>query len=514
MCGFQLGKIERSKQITLLKDIRDGSDLENKLIQSKIVILPLNDFPNDLPLVEHDCSSQASTSNPVQSSIHIRQEDNDPDYLEPGQISLNNFSTASQRSTITRPSRSTTIQCRTMENYNFDEEEEEEEEEDGQLSTKEETVNVEKCIVFPSLPEDAEAIRIEILRSHCFHDLMNLYMDEEIVNKNLQVTFLGELGLDGGGLTKELFNIFFIKCESIFFRGEDCLVPYLELSKLNEIDKFVIIGRILQHMLLLTNNLPAKLSRITLMLISKPEKDVNPDILLQELLRYVNPYLRKILKKALKNFMSLTEKENETVQDFFQTNRFFARPSSETLSEQLRIIATEIFIEKSKKRILKIREGVSPAKYADFWNHCDFDVLLDMQTPTATKIVNCLVTDCHLTNEENDILHYFTMYIHCLDKDKLKGLIFLITGSFLMPMHIDIKFNDTVGLSQRPMFSTCTNTITLPKTYANYDDLKNDLNMCLFRGSHGVSYCMTSSVYKHMHAHVCAYVREISNTTI
>lgn len=47
-----------------------------------------------------------------------------------------------------------------------------------------------------------------------------------------------------------------------------------------------------------------------------------------------------------------------------------------------------------------------------------------------------------------------------------------------MPLHIDAKFNDTVRLSQRSMFNTCTNTITLPKTYANYD-LKNDLNMCL-----------------------------------
>lgn len=41
-------------------------------------------------------------------------------------------------------------------------------------------------------------------------------MDEQIVNKNLQVTFLGEIDLDEG-LTKELFNIFFIKCDSIFF---------------------------------------------------------------------------------------------------------------------------------------------------------------------------------------------------------------------------------------------------------------------------------------------------------
>lgn len=339
---------------------------------------------------------------------------------------------------------------------------------------------MEKCfVVLPFLPENAETITIQISRSHCFHDLMNMYMDEQIINKNLQVTFLGEIGLDGGGLTKELFNIFFIKCESMFFRGEDCIVPYLELSKINELDKFVIIGRILQHMLLLTNNIPAKLSRITLMLIAKPERDINSDILLQELLRYVNPYLRKILKKALKNVISLSEKEKETIQDFFQTNRFFARPNSETLSEQLKIIATEILIEKPKKLITKIRQGVSPEKYANFWNNCDFDVFLDMQTPTAIKIVNCLVTDPHLTNEENDILHYFTMYIHCLDKDKLTNLIFLITGSFVMPLHIDVKFNDTVGLSQRPMFNTCTNTITLPKTYANYDDLKNDLNMCL-----------------------------------
>lgn len=44
-------------------------------------------------------------------------------------------------------------------------------------------------------------------------------------------------------------------------------------------------------------------------------------------------------------------------------------------------------------------------------------------------------------------------------------------------MHIDIKFNDTMGLSQRLMFNACTNIITLPKC-ANYDDLKNNFNMC------------------------------------
>lgn len=34
-------------------------------------------------------------------------------------------------------------------------------------------------------------------------------MDEHIIDKKLQVNFLGEIGIDGGGLTKELFNLFF-----------------------------------------------------------------------------------------------------------------------------------------------------------------------------------------------------------------------------------------------------------------------------------------------------------------
>lgn len=257
------------------------------------------------------------------------------------------------------------------------------------------------------------------------------------------------------------------------------LSSYLELNKLNEIDKFIIIGRILHHMLILTNTIPAKLSKITLMLIANPENIITPDMLFQEISLYVNPFLRKILKKAIKSFMLLTETEIEIIQDFFQTFRFYARPNSEIFSEQLKIIATEVLVEKPKRMIAKIRQGVSPEKYGDFWDNCDFTVLLDMQTPTAKKVVNCLVSDPHLSNEESDVLHYFTMYIHCLDQEKLTKLVFLITGSFLMPNCINVKFNDTIGLSQRPIFNTCTDTITLPKTYESYAALKNDLNTCL-----------------------------------
>lgn len=128
MCGFRLGKVERTKKIILIKDIQDGADLEKKLVQSKIVILPLNDFPNDLPLVEDNSFSVQTNNTSMKSSIYMCQEDNDSDHLKSEPL---NNSTVSQRTTITRQSRSTTMQYQTIEN-NFDEEEEEEE--DDQLS--------------------------------------------------------------------------------------------------------------------------------------------------------------------------------------------------------------------------------------------------------------------------------------------------------------------------------------------------------------------------------------------
>lgn len=129
-----MGKVERTKKITLLKDIQDGTDLEKKLLQSKIVILPLNDFPNDLPLVEDNSFSVQTNDISINSSIHMCQEDNDSDHLELEQIPLN-ISTVSRRTTITRQSRSTTMQYQTIENnFNEDEEGKEEEEEDDQLS--------------------------------------------------------------------------------------------------------------------------------------------------------------------------------------------------------------------------------------------------------------------------------------------------------------------------------------------------------------------------------------------
>lgn len=52
MSGFQLAKCDRSKKIHMMEEITDGTDLERQLGASKIIVVPNNDFPSDLPTLE------------------------------------------------------------------------------------------------------------------------------------------------------------------------------------------------------------------------------------------------------------------------------------------------------------------------------------------------------------------------------------------------------------------------------------------------------------------------------
>lgn len=53
MCGITIAKVQQNKKITRIVNFDNGTDLEAQIGQSTIVILPLKDFPNDLPILAH-----------------------------------------------------------------------------------------------------------------------------------------------------------------------------------------------------------------------------------------------------------------------------------------------------------------------------------------------------------------------------------------------------------------------------------------------------------------------------
>ncbi|XP_050516606.1 uncharacterized protein LOC126891472 [Diabrotica virgifera virgifera] len=335
--------------------------------------------------------------------------------------------------------------------------------------------------IFPTIDECADILHMNITRANCVHEMFKYYKDESIVEKNLSVIFEGEMGIDGGGLTKELFNLFFKKIENLYFHGEDCLVPFLSLNRVRK-DKsnFTLIGRILEHMLLLTGSIPSKLSKIMLLLIADPLKEIDKNILVEEFYNFLNPCERLILKKAMSNFNSLNNKEKEILTNTFNSFQFYELPSCDEIFEQVASIASNTLVQTPKQFIDTLRLGINVEKYISFWNKCDFGTLLDFQKPTPNKVANCLkAAGDFLTNEESKILHFLEMYVRCLHDEKIGQFVFLVTGSYQMPDSILIEFSTLVGLAQRPTFSTCTNTIHVPMTYSSYQQLKQDFDLCL-----------------------------------
>ncbi|XP_039598618.1 E3 ubiquitin-protein ligase HUWE1-like [Polypterus senegalus] len=76
-----------------------------------------------------------------------------------------------------------------------------------------------------------EEIIIEINRETILNDVQRIYGTTELLNKKLQVCFIGEEGQDLGGLTKDLFSCFWNCAFTEWFKGEDALVPCIPLYR-------------------------------------------------------------------------------------------------------------------------------------------------------------------------------------------------------------------------------------------------------------------------------------------
>ena len=111
-----------------------------------------------------------------------------------------------------------------------------------------------------------------------------MYDDTTLPTTSLNVSFVGEMGSDLGGLTKELFTLTWREVLNSFFKGEEAMVPYVPLHR-TEFAKqeFIIIGRILAHSASLLQMIPPRMSRTTLLqLVFGSDADIDKELLLED----------------------------------------------------------------------------------------------------------------------------------------------------------------------------------------------------------------------------------------
>jgi len=87
-----------------------------------------------------------------------------------------------------------------------------------------------------------------IRRSNIFQDVMALYTtkDQAVINEHpFRVRLYGERGVDTGGVTREMFSVFFEQMYIQLFDGSCLLYPAVHASM--DMSNFIVLGTILSH---------------------------------------------------------------------------------------------------------------------------------------------------------------------------------------------------------------------------------------------------------------------------
>lgn len=164
----------------------------------------------------------------------------------------------------------------------------------------------------------SEVKTVTLRRCEIATQFLHLYDTDAVLTKCLKVHFIGEDGLDYGGITKEFLMMTWTEVFKSFFIGDDYAVPYLPLHRLRQDEnKFIQIGRLLCHTIGLLHLVPIRLCRTTLLQLASGDDEVSDEVLLADFLMYLSHDDKALIRRALDNFDHITANEKGQLLDFY-----------------------------------------------------------------------------------------------------------------------------------------------------------------------------------------------------
>lgn len=320
-------------------------------------------------------------------------------------------------------------------------------------------------------------------RTDIVTDMLQFYSDPSVLNSKLHVEFLGEPGDDFGGLTKEVFTLFWREATKTFFLGEQSVVPYLALHlQRRDTWKFVSLGRILAHTVLLTGSIPPNLS-ISCLINIIFDCEVDEDFLFNDFLLFLTDREKSLVSKAVNSFDLLTNREVDRLTSLYTAYKFLDIPRKSTIKQQLFAIADQELVQKPQRLCTQMRKGIPNCHLQGFWGQLSVDHLsymLHKQRPTAEKVACCLVSaEENITNAEDTAFYYLKEYISSMSEETLLDFLLFCTGSVHQPEEIKVSFTGLSGAQRRPIAHTCSNVLEIPTTYDSFQEFRKEFNFLL-----------------------------------
>ena len=286
----------------------------------------------------------------------------------------------------------------------------------------------------------------QISRDNVFDEVIVLYKkkrDNKLAEYPFRVQFKGGLGVDIGGVARDMFSSFYEKAYERLFDGSClfCPIVHPEMDK----DCLSIVGCVISHAYVVTGVLPNQIAFPCLAQCLIGSNVVfDEEILKHSFMDSISVYESNLVKQALVEVHNGVPSFSVQVQDGLVTmfSRFNSRqlPTPSSFHQMTINVAKYEFTTKPAAAISLLNKGI-PKQHREFW-------------------VN--------------------MGVSGLGIDDLRTFLRFTTGSSVCSsMQISIEFNTLSGMSRRPIARTCTPSLVLPTAYSTYEEFVNEFRSYL-----------------------------------
>lgn len=300
--------------------------------------------------------------------------------------------------------------------------------------------------------------------------------------------FKNELGLDAGGVSRDMFSAFWETVYLKHFDGETLLIPAMHPN--TEITIFPTLGTILSHGFLVSGFLPVRIAFPVLAgVLLGLDVTISDAILLESFVDFVGAHESLILREALitRRFSPMLQSQ---LIDLLSRLDCTEIPTPANVKQIVVSIAKHQLLNKPLGMLFTFNSGVSQL-HRDFWKKFSVEKFFELYkalNATPETVLKIIQEPISLNLAQERVFRYLTTFIGNAKQDLLRLFLRFVTGSsVLMATPISISFNNLSGLGRRPISHTCDCGLELPISCSTFPEFENEFIQVL---SNEMSYIM------------------------
>ncbi len=344
----------------------------------------------------------------------------------------------------------------------------------------------QKRISYMKLSCETKLLRqFDIKREDVYNGTLKVYSNAAVLDSfPARFRFEGEIAVDQGGVSRDLFSAFWKEAFQELFDGTTLLSP-INYPGL-DFDILPTVGTILSHGYLVCGFFPIRLAFPCIVRIIQGQVVIPDWILLRSFVDSLNSHESSILKDAF----AVKDKEESFSSSLKQSllgilSRYGCRnlPSPRNLSKLVLDAVKYEFVIKPCAALTAMRAGI-PSKHQVFWESMSVEELYELYqalSASPAKVLALIEDSVELQNpNEERVLSYLKQFIGTMNSDEIRVFLRFVTGSSVCPSEcIKITFNSLSGFARRPISHTCDYCLELPISYRSSIEFINEFRSIL-----------------------------------